>query len=107
MRKAIIDYKKVTPELLQLLQERYPGGYGDRDIITFDDHRNNTIEAVEIRTEDTIYLVKVSSRLHYSMTNVDKDTIEIEEVIPDVVDEDAETIEELPLDDDVDDFSEE
>lgn len=103
MRKAIIDYKKVTPELLQLLQERYPGGYGDRDIITFDDHRNNTIEAVEIRTEDTIYLVKVSSRLHYSMTNVDKDTIELEEVV--VEDEDLETIEELPLEDvdDIDD----
>ncbi len=104
MKKAIIDYKKVTPELLQLLQERYPGGYGDRDIITFDDHHNNTIEAVEVRTEDTIYLVKVSTRLHYSMTNVDKDTIEIEEVIPDI--EDVEDVEELSLDA-IDDFSEE
>jgi hypothetical protein len=104
MRKAIIDYKKVTPELLLLLQERYPGGYRDRDIIIFDDHHNNTIEAVEVRTEDTIYLVKVSTRLHYSMTNVDKDSVELEEVV--VEDEDTEVIEELSLDE-VDDFSEE
>lgn len=83
MRKAIIDYKKVTPELLLLLQERYPGGYSDRDIIVFDDHRNNTIEAVEVRTADTIYLVKVSSKLHYTMVNVDGTTGDIEEITPD------------------------
>ncbi|WP_298519122.1 hypothetical protein [uncultured Kordia sp.] len=83
MRKAIIDYKKVTPEILQLLQERYPGGYRDRDIIIFDDHRNNIIEAVEVRTQDTIYLVKVSSKLHYTMTNVGSTPVDIEEITPD------------------------
>jgi hypothetical protein len=82
MRKAIIDYKKVTPELLQLLQDRYPGGYSDRDIIVFDDHHNNTIEAVEVRTEDTIYLVKVSSKLHYTMTNLGASDV-FEEITPD------------------------
>ncbi|EDP95814.1 hypothetical protein U8527_11875 [Kordia algicida OT-1] len=81
MRKAIIDFKKVTPEIYQLLQERYPGGYRDRDIIVFDDHHNNTIEAVEVKTEDTIYLVKVSSKLHYTMTNVAVD--DFEEITPD------------------------
>ncbi|KAB8153559.1 hypothetical protein EZY14_010010 [Kordia sp. TARA_039_SRF] len=81
MRKAIIDHRKVTPELFQLLQERYPGGYSDKDIIKFDDHRNNTIEAVEVRTDDTIYLVKVSSKLHYTMANVDAD--DFEEITPD------------------------
>lgn len=83
MRKAIIDYKKVTPEILQLLQERYPGGYRDRDIIIFDDHHNNTIEAVEVQTTDTIYLVKVSSKLHYTMTNISAEPSDLEEIIPD------------------------
>lgn len=83
MRKAIIDYKKVTPEILQLLQERYPGGYRDRDIIIFDDHHNNTIEAVEVQTTDTIYLVKVSSKLHYTMTNIPAESSDLEEIIPD------------------------
>ena len=83
MKKAIIDYKKVTPELLQLLQERYPGGYRDRDIIKFDDHHNNTIEAVEVKTAETIYLVKVSTKLHYTMTNIGTESDDLEEIIPD------------------------
>ena len=75
MRNVIIDYKKLTPEVLKLLTLKYPDGYGDKDIITFDDHHNQTIEAVEVKTEDTIYLVKVSSKLHYTMTNFDTKAI--------------------------------
>ncbi|WP_452220785.1 hypothetical protein [Lacinutrix salivirga] len=71
MRRLIVDYKKLTPELLHLLSEKFPDGYGDDDIITFDNHRNETIEAVEVKTEDTIYLVKVSSKLHYTMANLE------------------------------------
>ncbi|WP_298420823.1 hypothetical protein [uncultured Kordia sp.] len=87
MRKAIIDYKKVTPEILQLLQERYPGGYRDRDIVIFDDHHNNTIEAVEVKTTDTIYLVKVSSKLHYTMANISTESNDLEEIVPDNVED--------------------
>lgn len=69
MRRVIVDYKKLTPEVLNLLKQKFPGGYGDDDIIVFDNHKNETIEAVEIKTDDTIYLVKVSSKLHYTMAN--------------------------------------
>lgn len=75
MRKIIVDYKKLTPEVLNLLASKFPDGYGDNDIITFDNHRNETIEAVEVKTEDTIYLVKVSSKLHYTMINFDNTEI--------------------------------
>ena len=71
MQRLIVDYKKLTPELLELLTQKFPDGYGDNDIIIFDNHRNETIEAVEVKTEDVIYLVKVSSKLHYTMTNFD------------------------------------
>ena len=71
MRRVIVDYKKLTPEILTLLTKRYPHGYGDKDVVVFDDHHNQTIEAVEVRTKDTIYLVKISSKLHYTMTNFD------------------------------------
>jgi len=69
MKRVIVDYKKLTPKVLSLLTKKYPDGYGDRDIITFDDHHNQTIEAVEVKTKDTIYLVKVSTKLHYTMLN--------------------------------------
>ncbi|WGD34597.1 hypothetical protein [Olleya sp. YS] len=77
MRRVIVDYKKLTPEVLNLLTQKYPDGYGDNDIIVFDNHKNETIEAVEIKTDDTIYLVKVSSKLHYTMTNFDAN-VEVE-----------------------------
>lgn len=73
MKRVIVDYKKLTPEILSLLVERYPDGYDDQHIIAFKNSRNDSIEAVEVRTEDTIYLVKVSSRLASSMANFDED----------------------------------
>ena len=69
MRRVIVDYKKLTPEILELLSEKFPDGYNDDDIIVFDNHKNETIEAVEVKTDDCIYLVKVSSRLRYTMSS--------------------------------------
>ena len=74
MKRAIVDIKKLTPELLSLLVSRYPDGYDDDHIITFKNAHNDTIEAVEVKTEDTVYLVKVSSRLASAMANFDFET---------------------------------
>lgn len=73
MRRVIVDYKKLTPEIVSLLVEKYPDGYDDDHIITFKNANNETIEAVEVRTEDTIYLVKVSSSLETTMANFDEE----------------------------------
>ena len=92
MKRIIVDYKKLTPELLTLLTEKFPDGYSDKDIITFDDHHNQTVEAVQITTDDAIYLVKVSSKLHYTMTNFDSDDFEVDELGNVVVGPDLENI---------------
>jgi hypothetical protein len=76
MKRIIVDYRKLTPEILTLLVEKYPDGYDDGQIITFKNARNETVEAVEVKTEDTIYLVKVSSRLEVTMANFDEDDYE-------------------------------
>ena len=80
MQKIIVDYKKLTPKILELLSKKYPDGYGDDDIIVFDNHRNETIEAVEVKTNDTHYLVKINSRLHYTMTNFNSAELEVNEL---------------------------
>src|SRR5690606_10123293 len=67
MRRVIVDYKKLNNEILSLLVEKFPDGYGDDDIISFKNMHNETVEAVEVRTDDTIYLVKVSTKLASSM----------------------------------------
>lgn len=76
MKRIIVDYRKLTPEILSLLVEKYPDGYDDDHVITFKNAKNETVEAVEVKTEDTIYLVKVSSRLEISMANFDEDNYE-------------------------------
>ena len=73
MKRIIVDFKKLTPEILSLLVEKYPDGYDDKHIIVFQNSKNQTIEAVEVRTSDTIYLVKVSSSLVNSMAKFDLD----------------------------------
>lgn len=76
MKRIIVDYKKLTPEILGLLVEKYPDGYDDEQIISFKNAKNETIEAVEVRTEDSIYLVKVSTRLENTMANFDEEDYE-------------------------------
>ncbi len=76
MKRVIVDFKKLTPEILSLLVEKYPYGYEDEDIICFKNLKGEVIEAVEVRNEEDIYLVKVSSKLVNSMANFDLDDYE-------------------------------
>ncbi|MCD0474143.1 DNA primase [Flavobacterium branchiarum] len=100
MKRVIVDYAKLTNEILNLLVEKFPDGYDDSDVIRFRNAKNELIEAVEVRTEDTIYLVKISTKLADRIENYDED---------DEIDADVDTIEPikgLDLEDDADDEDE-
>jgi hypothetical protein len=73
MRRIIVDYAKLTGDILNLLVEKFPEGYDDSDIIRFRNASNELIEAVEVKTEDTIYLVKVSTKLASRMEKYDEE----------------------------------
>ncbi|WP_370519195.1 DNA primase [Flavobacterium sp. Sd200] len=81
---------------MTLLVERFPDGYDDSHIIRFKNAKNETIEAVEVRTEDTIYLVKVSTKLADRIENYDDDDI-------DETGDDLDALKELEMGDDDDD----
>jgi hypothetical protein len=76
LKRVIVDFKKLTPEILSLLVEKYPDGYDDENIITFKNANNEIVEAVEVTTNDTKYLVKVSTKLQVTMENYDEDDYE-------------------------------
>ncbi len=80
MKRIIVDLKKLTPDIFTLLTQKFPDGYNDNDIIVFENHNNEIIEAVEVKTDDTIYMVKVSCKLHYSMSNFSSDEMNIDEL---------------------------
>lgn len=72
-KRVIVDFKKLNEEILSLLVEKYPDGYSDKDVIVFKNAKGETIEAVEVHTEDTAYLVKISQRLEIVMEEYDED----------------------------------
>ncbi|MDC1052029.1 hypothetical protein OAQ00_02360 [Flavobacteriaceae bacterium] len=73
MIRKIVDYQKLNEDILNLLVEKFPDGYADKDIIAFRNAQNEYIEAVEVRTEDTTYLVKVGKRLVQAMEDFEDD----------------------------------
>ena len=112
MKRIIVDYAKLTNEILTMLVEKFPDGYDDSDIIRFKNAKNETIEAVEVRTEDTIYLVKVSTKLADRIVNFDEDedivipvdSINVKDIDLDSTDDDEEEEKkDLPEFDDEDD----
>lgn len=104
LKRVIVDFKKLTPEILALLVEKYPDGYDDDHVVSFKNAKNEIVEAVEVTTPDTKYLVKVSTKLELTMENYDEEDYEdFEDDDPDaVVDPDLEVgeedVEDLDLD---------
>jgi len=103
MKRVIVDYAKLTNEILTLLVEKFPDGYDDSDVIRFKNAKNETIEAVEVRTDDTIFLVKVSTKLADRIENYDED----DEIAQQIVADKLTPIKDLDLEEEEDDEEEE
>jgi len=73
LKRVIVDYQKLNEDILNLLVEKFPDGYDIEDIISFRNLKNEIIEAVEVRTDDTIYLVKVGKKLVKAMEEFEED----------------------------------
>ncbi len=96
LKRVIVDFRKLTPEILALLVEKYPDGYDDDHIISFRNASNEIVDAVEVTTTDTKYLVKVSTKLAVTMENYDEDDYE------DFESDDPEAVQDPEMDDDQD-----
>ena len=99
MIRKIVDYQKLNEDILNLLIDKFPEGYDDTDIISFRNAQNEVIEAVEVKTEDTIYLVKVGRRLVQAMEDFedsdDNDAStedETPDIEPDFIDDDSDDL---------------
>ncbi|AEM72103.1 hypothetical protein Murru_3082 [Allomuricauda ruestringensis DSM 13258] len=77
MKRILIDYKKLDHKVAAQLIDLYPDGYGDDDIVSIRKPDGELIEAVEVKTADTIYLVKISKSLSNFISNFEE-TIEKE-----------------------------
>ena len=73
MKRVIVDYEKLNTDILDLLVEKYPDGYDYSDIISFQNSEGKTISTVEVRTDTTVYLVKISSKLEQTLEDYQED----------------------------------
>lgn len=91
MKRLIIDSKKMTPEIMALVKEKYPDGYYEDDIIVFKNHKNETIEAIQVETEDTIYLIKIGKYLSVGLENFEIDVdVDADAAAPEIEGDDEE-----------------
>ncbi|PTX62004.1 hypothetical protein C8N46_103101 [Kordia periserrulae] len=98
LKRVIVDFKKLTPEILALLVEKYPFGYEEENIIKFKNAKGESVEAVEVISGDTKYLVKVSVKLEKTMENYDEDDY------ADFENDDPDAVQEPTLDEEEDDY---
>ncbi|MGK0414118.1 MAG: hypothetical protein ACJA1B_002338 [Polaribacter sp.] len=73
MKRVIVEYAKLTKDILDLLIDKYPDGYDYEDIISFKNAKGQTVKAVEVKTADTNFLVKISDRLENAMEEYAED----------------------------------
>ena len=77
MKRLIVDYKKLTKDILDLLVTQYPYGFDDEDdIIEFTMASGEIVEAVKVYTDDTIYLVKIGSKLKQAIKEYEEAVFE-------------------------------
>lgn len=111
MKRVLIDYKKLDHNVAALLIDLYPHGYGDDDIIVLKKPNGEIVETVEIKTEDTVYLVKISKSLANFISNFEENIErELESVQPEkeaIAEQDYDQVDErdLEMDSDLEDLN--
>lgn len=63
MKRVIKDYKSISQQHLDLIAQEYPEGFTLDDLITFRKPDGDSFRGLEIKTEDTIYLFKIDTRM--------------------------------------------
>ncbi len=61
MNRIIKDYTTITKEQLQLISDAYPDGIDSEMLISFVNAKGEYVKALEVRTDDTIFLFKISA----------------------------------------------
>ena len=98
MKRIIKDFKSTPPEVLSLVGQQYPFGYDDSHLVNFMNSKGEYIHALEVKTDDSIYLIKQDRNLdqHFNdILNPEADTALVKKI--------ERSSEELHLEDELDD----
>lgn len=63
MKRVIKDYTTLNKEHIDLINEHYPNGFENENLVSFVTPKGQFIKALEVRTDDTIYLFKIDKNM--------------------------------------------
>ena len=63
IKRVIKDYNTLTQEHIDLINEHYPNGFENENLVSFVTPKGQFIKALEVRTNDTIYLFKIDKNM--------------------------------------------
>ena len=79
MKRIITSFEKLDDKQIELFKTQYPDGYSSQDIISFKNLKGIEIKAIQISSNDTIYLVKLNEKLINRVYNDNEDSdVELE-----------------------------
>jgi DNA-directed RNA polymerase subunit delta len=102
-KRRIVDYSNVPENILNMLGELYPNGY-DKDIIKFPNAKGELISAVRVETDDTIFLIKVSSQLKQMFDDLDVEELDFSSEEKDEISSDDDDEDQFSKDKPTDDY---
>jgi hypothetical protein len=73
MKRIITSFEKLDDKQIELFKTQYPEGYGSQDIISFKNLKGIEIKAIQISSNDAIYLVKLNEKLINRIYNDDEE----------------------------------
>ena len=79
MKRIITSFEKLDDKQIELFKTQYPDGYSSQDIISFKNLKGIDIKAIQISSNNAIYLVKLNEKLINRVYNDNEDSdVELE-----------------------------
>lgn len=63
LKRIIKDYKTISQEHIDLINRHFPNGFENDNLISFTTPKGEFIKALEIRTDEAIYLFKIDKNM--------------------------------------------
>lgn len=76
MKRIITSFEKLDDKQIELFKIQYPDGYSSQDIISFKNLKGIEIKAIQISSNNAIYLVKLNEKLINRIYNDNEDSDE-------------------------------
>jgi len=77
MKRVIKNYTNITPMHIELIAKAFPEGFGDDDLQVLSMPNGKYLRALEVKTDDTIYLFRIDDEMIEVLEDATDDNFEV------------------------------